>query len=378
MPTSYFSRYNTPYAIRRNMTMKRRLTTRRRRTVKRRRGRITVQQANLLRNYADPFSLSVINPKIPDGKTNMSIGLRLQSVGEVQFGTSSITTFVVYAGFGCVCVANRQNNQILNTKSFPFEDHGQARAVIDATTNVPTFEMVGQAAQTAQWRAVSVGVKLSLINNAEENDGWVESVRLHLNNDPSAFALQPIANADFLVDGGDRDQPAVLVPNTKAPFNDQHTRNLANHPSYATCKLRNIHKIPFVLHPLNTDHDFSLVEPALKSSSTADLVAKKGVAFNQNSSESKFLDGNLDRNFDVLIIRVHGRSAAQGGTPTRLLVHTVSNQEIVYAEGSNMSRFMSRAPAANQSAVQAISTAVRSNVTSMTPGRGVTPRALFS
>jgi hypothetical protein len=51
----------------------------------------------------------------------------------------------------------------------------------------------------------------------------------------------------------------------------------------------------------------------------------------------------IDRSLDMMIFKIHPRvltATATSAQPTKLLVHVVANQEIVYDESAAMARYM--------------------------------------
>ena len=122
------------------------------------------------------------------------------------------------------------------------------------------------------------------MNASFENDGYWEAARV------------PVTVSDFSYVGGFWRyvgvSPAAL--------------SLSNHPTYQTDKLCNLAKYQFKLNPKNVDIEFStsMVKPE----------------------------------FDMIIIRIVGWSAGN----TQIMYNTVSNQEVIYREGTELSRLQTR------------------------------------
>jgi hypothetical protein len=133
-------------------------------------------------------------------------------------------------------------------------------------------------------RIVSCGLRLELLNASMENDGWWEAARV------------PVNTADFSYHGVAPNgcwKPASLLPSVT---------NLSNHPTYQTGKLRDLYRYQFKLNPENVDIEFNtaMVKPE----------------------------------FDMIIIKIYGRTAGN----TQIMYNSVSNQELVYKEGTALSR----------------------------------------
>lgn len=133
-------------------------------------------------------------------------------------------------------------------------------------------------------RVVSCGLRLELMNASMENDGYWEAARV------------PVTTSDFSYAGGFwrnvGSSPAAL--------------SLSNHPTYQTGKLRDLARYQFKLNPENVDVEFStaMVKPE----------------------------------FDMIVIKINGRSAGN----TQIMYNAVCNQEVIYREGTALSRLQTR------------------------------------
>jgi len=125
----------------------------------------------------------------------------------------------------------------------------------------------------------------------------------------------------WLIDGSTGPIVSTGVPANELPSVDVE-RQLVENPTYVTGKLRDIHRHVFQLAPQGSDHDF-------------------------RELPSAFLSGNpvgntnplLDDNFDAIYIRIHGRTGSE--SPTRIMTHIVSNQEVIYDEAATLCRYHS-------------------------------------
>ncbi len=141
-----------------------------------------------------------------------------------------------------------------------------------------------------QKRIVGVGVKLSLINSALESEGYWEAARLPIS-----------VSSDFVTLAEDK----IHIDPTKLAG---YASALPNYSTFQTGKLRDIHRYMFKLNSIENDHDFDN------------------------------LGSNYDKCWDVIIIRVSGRVSTSSSSVLRYEV--VSNQEIVYKEGTAVARLM--------------------------------------
>jgi len=252
--------------------------------------------------YRNAFSTSTTNPKIPDGKSYHSSGVRLQAVKEFVNDTTTTMDFLLFPGLNNGLIMAKANTADGRYMSYPSH----------FTTTAAGAGGFIQNADTAidKWRIVSQALKITLINNSDENDGWWEACRVQLPSDKSVFIIDPVATGNIVgTDFGDDALPGVDV-----------NRQLVENPTYVTGKLRDIHRHVFQLAPQGSDHDFNelntIVDPTAQENANV-----------------------VDKNFDAIYIRIHGRTGTE--SPTRVMCHVVSNQELVYDEAATLCRYHS-------------------------------------
>lgn len=252
--------------------------------------------------YHNALSTASTNAKIPDGKCYHSVGLRLQAVKEFQNDGSGTMDFLIFPGINNGVVADSVVSDPLSLNLMPYTNH------FSLDTN---YEQ-DAGTEVARWRVVSQACKFTLVNNSDENDGWWEAIRIQVN--PQRDDTSPDGWGYGIVDG------KAIIGGTSIPGMNLGITNLVEHTTYCTGKLRDIHRHVFDLMPQGSDHDF--VETPFKM------------------LESTAVHHMIDaRNYDAIFVRIHGRPGAS--TPTRIMVHNVCNQEVLYQESSTMSRFHS-------------------------------------
>jgi len=351
----------------------------------------------------DPFSLATSQPFIPDGKATMSVGQKLQARKEFQAGpdASQPMVFILFPGYGnSVTVWNNSesDSSIQNgtgsssflTSMLPYSKHGGWSFNYDFiqsqdATGSEAADIFNTATQNAeafvsQWRQVSCGLHLSLTNNSDQNDGWWEAVRLTPSRDANLWcfangsnATNPVLAKNGTVPTGPFDYawPADGRICAKGlAWNDYVQGHFADNPSYISGKLRDIDKVKFVLNNIDTDRDFQSLKSnyifldnkinIVTDASVGyaglrelplDLVAAGANVSADGANVTDFVQSNLDYQYDIIVIKVWGRpSTSTGGggvnTPTRILAHAVSNQELVYGENTFLERFMKKQPKA--------------------------------
>ncbi len=240
----------------------------------------------------DPFSM-VSQPKLWDGKKQGSSGIRLRATGELTLSQGGPTYLCLVPGHStCLAWQTDPSTQYYNS---PFKGH------LATTVDRSNVKLA---------RIVSTGLRLTMINNSDQNEGYWEAARISVQ--PSDFDID-------VVTGALRYRPTrptdPLQPSTGlAGANPTPDIILSNHATYQTGKLRDIEKLQFKLNSVDNEHDFTpIFEPP-----TADMF--------------------LDQAFDIVLIKLHGRQQNTG--PTQLMYDAVSNQEVIYVEDTSLARLM--------------------------------------
>lgn len=243
-------------------------------------------------SLVDPFNTRMTQPKLLDGATRRSSGLRFRSTGNITLEGQGLDNYLVL--FPCFSqgVSWRRINDTDYSYATPYPNHMQ---VGTDRTNVKMC------------RLVSSGLKLSLMNNADDNEGYWEAIRIPLD----AIEWADVA-APALEDG------VVHLP-SNATF-----PNMANYYSFQSGLLRDLDRFLFKLNSTQADHPFVNV--------SVDNV-------NQGAPTSS---GLFDRNFDVIVIRLVGRINAT--TPSVLKYEHMSNQEVIYKQDTLMARLATNSP----------------------------------
>nr|UOF81136.1 capsid protein [Cressdnaviricota sp.] len=259
--------------------------------------------------YRNPFSIATNDPKIPDGKASLSCGQRFQCIKNAELPTDgSPLLIILYPGFGGGLYLDDGTSTQHCTLT---GDHGSWDYASSKYTQHAGVHGI------SHWRMVSQGVKITLLNNADENDGYFETARITVNRDPKYWYF------DFK--DGETTGPNTMLP-TSQHF-DVELDKLVEHPTYRTGKLRDIHKFQFVNSPEVGEHDFIDVNDEYS----------KEVGVSLNSSDIPLVNANLDNTWDMVLILLHGRSSVS--SPSRTLFHYVQNQEVVYENNSDFARF---------------------------------------
>ena len=256
---------------------------------------------SLLTAHRDPFSRSFDPPKIEDGKALMSSAIRLRMTGSCTIPTTAGSNSVVLAlGPGL---------------SSNFFHHGAQEVVGPAhpvyAAHMDTEELRNQIKLI---RLVGCAARFSLLNNAEQNEGYWEAIRvpfswseinLRTRDDPTT---QPVTGSlDF--------SAAIAAAGT----------DFSQHMTYQTGKLSKLHEYQFKLNSTTNEHPFTSVD---------------SIGDGLNGPTQAQLEGFVDETFDIVLIRVYGRNEAS--FPSSLRYDIVSNQEVIWKENSQAARMMKK------------------------------------
>lgn len=310
-------------------------------SIKYKSGKKKAKKLKLPITISNPFNSTVLNPKINDGLTPYSSGVRCQYAGEYScFGAGAPMIVYLYPGITAGMTVYRSNQPSYGTVGH-YPNHVGFKLQSDPVKldqELPTY--------LTNWRLVSQALRLSLVNNCEANDGWFEAIRI--DTDQQEFAnwdhvpTGVPSNAAFGVVGAQTVVPLqtsqeldqVSAPTTPpgAAINTgsqevnlpgcrlANIPSFATHPTYTTGKLKDLHKYVFQLRPTKRQHEFG--------------------ALNATANDAAFL---VDYNFDAICIKIYGRSypqpAPDGSVLTRIHAHVVANQELVFDESCVLSRY---------------------------------------
>ncbi|UNI72606.1 MAG: capsid protein [Avonheates virus SG_924] len=362
----------TKMPVRRKKRSTTRRTTKRRATTKKPKRKSTRKSTKApseaerqLAVYHNPFSLATKQPKIPDGKITESLGFQTQAVGELSgcnadsdpvvpsgLPTNGVMHVLLYPGqdagmlvYGDLAGAY-PNGDIISGDQFN-SNLAKANCIGFAGSNGFNWNPIassGDASGTltkdeayAAWRVVSTGLRLNLLNPAEEDDGWWEAVRL----------TEPMRTTDYAI--YNRDNSTSTTQGTITPLEILYNKigsNITNEQSYTTGLLRNLGAHTFACHPIMDQHDVQQ-QPLAHLVETGDVESRSTTLANGFYATladgrprlQSFINSVIDPSYDMVYIRIHGRPT---GAATRLHYNVVSNQEIAFSANEKEARFHTR------------------------------------
>jgi hypothetical protein len=257
--------------------------------------------ADYVLTLLNPFDSRFPQPKILDGGETRSAGVRFRSVGNVTLTSDgSANYFVLFPGF----------SYCLNWKT-------AAGAPAMHSIHPSHLGSLTSRQDVRKVRLVSAGLKLSLENTSDDNEGNWEAIRI------------PIDITDFEYVDGAAQVAEDFGLKLKTAF---AVTDLANHSTYQTGRLRDIHRFLFKLNSTDPDHDFCEVD---KYTGVGDPAWDNTVHSANLTAQLRSL---LDSAFDIVVIKITGRVDA--AAPSVIRYDLVSNQEVVYKDGTALGRLM--------------------------------------
>jgi len=237
------------------------------------------QMAAYTKSLLDPFDKTINQPKLLDGKVARSSGIRLRATGEITCAGVGTTYVALFPGVSNV-IAWQVDELLGPSTPQPFAGH------LDTPTDRTNVKSV---------RTVGAALRLSLVNSADQNEGYWEAARI------------PTNHLDFTFEG--------LTSAVSMPMGGTGNVDLSNYSTYLTGKLRDIHRYQFKLNAIDNDIKFSrlVVEPPTVESLVSDQ-------------------------WDTIIIKIHGR--VEAGAPSQLMYDCISAQEVIYKENTALARLM--------------------------------------
>lgn len=293
----------------------------------------------------NPFQMITTQPKVPDGKGSGSVGQTYRDTFELRDGRASYTELFIVPALGYVCFAkfdelSEDITTNVHLRTFDQLDMGysmgggQAVGPIGGTEAPNDQFFLSPNNQLAKWRLVSAGVRISLLNPDEQDDGWWESCTINLSDRTSDWLLSPTRG----------NRTTLNVPRWIVPYNavgDNNNINIQNERSYQTGLLREIKNKTFVLKPNVGEHTFIDVLNGKRMESTDSFqLGGNGVIGSGNGSPTveALIEHCIDRSFSLTYVRLHGRGS-DNTFPSRYLVDVKGSYELVYEHGSQLANF---------------------------------------
>lgn len=202
------------------------------------------------------------------------------------------------------------------------------------TTNMPAGPGGGYLIKNGdidRWRVVSQGVKITLLNPTDSNDGYFECFRL---NSTAPVAEQRLT--DSVTPNVGYMEPEASWLGTLQNSSVSNTER----PSYFAAALKDIAEYKFKLNPFAENHPFIHIPTNLEIDNTGTHTAGPPQYWQIGPLNSlhfqKVFDSLHDKTFDMIAIVVYGSSATGG---SNLLIDSAQNLEVVYENDSSLARY---------------------------------------
>lgn len=247
------------------------------------------------KSLLDPFDKTISQPKLLDGKVARSSGIRLRATGEITCNGAGTTYVALVPGMSNVITWQVDETEGPKTPT-PFGGHLDT---LEDRENIKSTRTVGAA------------LRLSLVNSADQNEGYWEAARIPTNALDFMFTMvSPEDATDPL-----NIIPAVYNTGVSLPMGDGGTGDLSNYSTYLTGKLRDIHRFQFKLNAIDNDIKFSRI-----------------------LTEPPSVEQFVSEQWDAVIIKIHGR--VEVGAPSMIMYDCISAQEVIYKENTALARLM--------------------------------------
>lgn len=243
------------------------------------------------KSLLDPFDKGVSQPKLLDGKVSRSSGIRLRATGEITCNGSGSTYIALLPGHGnVICWRTNADPAVQELAPNAFQGH------LDTEADRGNVKMT---------RTVGAALRLSLVNSADQNEGYFEAARIPTSALDCFFLLADPSDPM----SAETTQVSMTLGNL----------DLSNYATYLTGKLRDIHRYQFKLNAIDNDINFSRI-----------------------LTEPPSVEQFVSEQWDTVIIKVHGR--VEVGAPSMLMYDCISCQEVIYKENTALARLMTTSP----------------------------------
>jgi hypothetical protein len=194
----------------------------------------------------------------------------------------------------------------------------------------------------AQWRTVSQGLKLKLINNNEENDGYWEAIRIPLEKRTTAMSLVSLSGDTETTTPHYTKALGLFFDSGYKTYLDDHLGAMVESPGYESGLLRDIDKKEFVLQHSGDSSELNTnsVNIGMLAQDYTDTDFKYEL---QNSATARQVENEmLDDSMDMVLIKLTCRpndSATESFRGSRFLCNAIKNVEFAHSLQSDNKAF---------------------------------------
>lgn len=318
---------------------------------------VTGQAHSCMQACMNAFSNETNQPRFPDGRANESTGLRYMSNTEIEVTVGGFMEIIMFPGLNtCVAFKNATSKSLGAYTSLENSYNVKLQGVnnnvigdVNFTGSNLTFDQNSNS-YVAKWRGVSYGMFFQTVNNADENDGWWEAIRISPSQDVKDYGFT-FAQATT------EPQPLHIWHDFPDMGGD-----MVNQVSYSQGVIRDIQKVLFQLNHEVGERDFvdmnkkmaiglgtgtntltptAIPLDALKTNPGAQFLGLSipDVANISSRLKDEAISQFFDQGFDCIYLRIHGADSSTGRSATRLTCTAAMNMEIMYDEKALNCRF---------------------------------------
>lgn len=331
-----------PRATRRPAAPRRRAPSKpRRKTVKRKVARTGDHMVKMsLKQHATgqihPFSN--VRPKLLDSTIGFTHSLPNRSIQTVTLAASTVHRFILFPGLCCTMMQITPGGS-----GFYKNDSGQVYTLnriddvhLSHSAVTGTTGQFSREGQINQWRVVSQGMRVDLLNTNEQNDGFFKAWRVNQFPGYNDVCVRQRSTTEW-----------DLVPNVSfwEKYLSEDAKDYTDLPGFVAGNLKSIGGYEFQLRPKTNQRPFISIEddyttPVLTNTYEDRQYKSTTFGGDQNQGGWEELSKDFfDRSLDVVILEV-----TAGTSGTQLLINTVQNQEVMYQPGTSLARFQNESP----------------------------------
>lgn len=300
---------------------------------------VDAQAMRQLQVYRYPFSVATSQPKIPDGCNTQTLGIKLQKQYKATSDAVLFVLLPVYGSLLRIKFKDLENDDVRVVHNVRHDDGIKPFEMAEDGGNIAFTHVDAYSA----YRLVSAGLRLKLISNDNENDGYWEAIRFNLNELSGHYHLSTLtdpADAQGDVPIGAEEHIGtfhVLDSFLNHLFNKS---NWLNNPTYQMGKLKSLSQFEFRLSPQVEEHEFIQIPKRIELKSDQLEAHEPNLA---DGVDLKHLfEWGVDPAFDGIAVFCTGykREIADGViSASQILAHTCHNYEFKLDPDSKLNMF---------------------------------------
>lgn len=294
----------------------------------------------------NPFSTAVAHAKIPDGSVALSTSCRYSistTVTDIRGSVDLLLVGGLFCGLATTSASGTATSPTVKQTNFAYAVPSRSFTETNTGTGPTVYDVKQGAGMPNQYRIVSQGLRISLINNSQDNDGWFESIRCSPSNSNQDWGIVPAVTSPS-------PEPLTIAPVMNRYEGDgtagsslfaPATNNWAMNPSYIAGKARDLSKHNFILHRQENNDFIEIPQLVNLPTDAAASITTSPQPFNVGNDLTPFW---VDKQMDSILIRIRSNTSGANAGSMVLHLHMVQHVEECYDERSDIFRFMTKCP----------------------------------